>query len=94
MEDINFAPIWSAELSANFQTKAQFREGKIMTRGRYATDAAVAAAAAATAVATVTGAVPVVSEGATDLDVFSAAAVVDIAAIKTELSALRVKLGF
>ena len=66
-----------------------------MIRTRYNTDAnkPVAAAAAATAVATTTGAVAVVSDGATDLDTFSAAAVVDIAAVKTELAALRVKLG-
>lgn len=64
-----------------------------MSRGRYATDAAVAATAAATAVATTTGAVAVVSDGATDLDTFSAAAVADIAAIKVEVAALRVKLG-
>lgn len=65
-----------------------------MSRTRYATDASVAAAAAATAAATVTGAVPVVSEAATDLDTFSAAAVADIAAIKAELALIRTKLGF
>lgn len=65
-----------------------------MSRGRYATDATVAAAAAATAVATTTGAVAVVSDGATDLDTFSAAAVVDIAAIIAELALIRTKLGF
>ncbi len=65
-----------------------------MNRARYATDAAVAAAAAATATATVAGAVAVTATAATDLDTFSAAAVVDIAAIKTELAALRSRLGF
>lgn len=65
-----------------------------MSRARYATDAVVAAAAAATAVATTTGAIAVVSDAATDLDTFSAAAVVDIAAIITELAAIRSKLGF
>ena len=64
-----------------------------MIRTRYQTDAALAATAAATAVATTTGAVAVVSDGATDLDVFSAAAVADIAAIKVEVAALRVILG-
>ncbi len=64
-----------------------------MSRTRYATDAAVAAAAAATAVATTTGAVAVVSAGATDLDTFSAATVADIAALKTELANLRTKMG-
>ncbi len=65
-----------------------------MSRARYATDAAVAAAAAATAVATTTGAVTVVSDGAADLDTFSAAVVADIAALKTEQAAIRTKLGF
>lgn len=65
-----------------------------MSRTRYAHDRVVAAAAAATATATVTGAVAVVSAAADDLDTFSAAAVVDIAAIKTELAAIRSKLGF
>ena len=65
-----------------------------MTRARYATDASVAAAVAATAVGSTPGAVAVTATAATDLDTFSAAAVVDIAAIKTELAAVRVKLGF
>ena len=65
-----------------------------MARSRYATDAVVAAAAAATAVATTTGVVAVVSAAATDLDTFSAAAVVDIAALITEVAAVRSKLGF
>lgn len=66
-----------------------------MTRTRHRTDRsiAVAAAAAATAVGTTPGAVAVTANGATDLDVFSAAMVVDMAAVKTELAALRLKLG-
>lgn len=66
-----------------------------MGRTRYQTDRnqPVAAAAAATAVATTTGATAVVSDGATDLDVFSAAMVVDMAAVITELANLRLKLG-
>lgn len=65
-----------------------------MPRARYATDAAVAATAAATAVASTPGATPLTGDGATDLDTFSAAMVVDVAAIKVEIAALRVKLGF
>jgi hypothetical protein len=65
-----------------------------MSRTRYATDAVVAAAAAATATATVAGAVAVTATAATDLDTFSAAMVVDRDAIKTELAAVRAKLGF
>lgn len=65
-----------------------------MSRTRYATDASVAAAAAATAVASTPGATPLTGNAATDLDTFSAAAVADIAAIKTELAAIRTKLGF
>lgn len=66
-----------------------------MTRTRFKTDSnePVAAAAAATAVATTTGAVAVVSDAATDLDTFSAAVVVDIAALITEVANLRLKLG-
>ena len=65
-----------------------------MARARYATDAVVAAAVAATAVGSTPGAVAVTATAATDLDTFSAAAVVDIAAIKLELAAVRSKLGF
>lgn len=65
-----------------------------MSRTRYATDASVAAAAAVTAVATTPGAVAVVSDGATNLDVFSAAMVADMAAVVAELALVRTKLGF
>lgn len=64
-----------------------------MSRTRFATDAVVAATAAATAVASTPGATPLTGDGATDLDTFSAAAVVDITAIKVEIAELRTKMG-
>lgn len=65
-----------------------------MIRTRHATDAAVAVTVAQTTVAAVPAqAVPVLSEAATDLDTLAAQVVADIAAIKLELAALRVKQG-
>jgi hypothetical protein len=64
-----------------------------MIRTRYATDAAVAATVAISVVAPTPGGTTVTSTGATDLDVFAALVVTDIGNIKTEIAALRVKLG-
>lgn len=62
-------------------------------RKKYQTDSAVAAAVAISVVAPTAGGTTVTSDGATDLDVFAALVVTDVANIKTEIAALRAKLG-